>query len=321
MFKIQSNKFLRSSLILAPLAILSATAAPAATLTNGNGDGQVNITVNGSGTFSAAYFNPKGPTETADTTFNSYAYFRAGSSGTRTALTNQPATTVSSSPTEMISTFSIGALSFTLTQTLSYLFNTSGQRIGSVLTQSYGFNNTGGSAVDFSMLRYFDGDMGFPGASRSGAGGGTALIDDKVQALFETMKVVGLDDETIFLGVTSEGGSPLGYEVDYYNSVNNHAGSGAALGNIVGKDVNGDGLADSGQDVGLIMESGFSIGAGQQGKWVTRTLFGSGSLGSVTFEQPVAGAVPEAGTWAMMILGFGLVGTAMRRRPTAISFA
>ena len=32
-------------------------------------------------------------------------------------------------------------------------------------------------------------------------------------------------------------------------------------------------------------------------------------------------AVPEASTWAMMIVGMGLVGSAMRRRKTAVSFA
>ena len=34
-----------------------------------------------------------------------------------------------------------------------------------------------------------------------------------------------------------------------------------------------------------------------------------------------AAAVPEAGTWAMMVAGFGLAGAAMRRRRTRITFA
>jgi hypothetical protein len=37
------------------------------------------------------------------------------------------------------------------------------------------------------------------------------------------------------------------------------------------------------------------------------------------FARLGAGAVPEPGTWAMMILGFGLVGFAMRRRQAAIT--
>ena len=41
---------------------------------------------------------------------------------------------------------------------------------------------------------------------------------------------------------------------------------------------------------------------------------------SIEVSRP-QGAVPEPSTWAMMIFGFGLVGTAMRRRRTRIAFA
>lgn len=34
----------------------------------------------------------------------------------------------------------------------------------------------------------------------------------------------------------------------------------------------------------------------------------------VTIDEPLAGAVPEPGTWAMMILGFGAMGLSLRRR-------
>lgn len=37
--------------------------------------------------------------------------------------------------------------------------------------------------------------------------------------------------------------------------------------------------------------------------------------------SPLAGAVPEPTTWAMMIVGLGLVGASMRRRKVAVSFA
>jgi hypothetical protein len=313
----------RRSLLLAPAALLASYTTPVAALTNGSGDGQVDITLNGSGTSTAAYFNPMGALPTGDTTYLSNAYLRIGDSGARTALTNQPSTIVSSGPNEMVSTFSLGALNFTLTQTLSDLFNTSGERIGSVLTQAYGFTNSGANALDFSLARYIDGEMTFGGTSRNIAGGGSAMIDGTTQAVFETLKAVGLEEETIFLGITSEGGTALGYEVDYYGTVNNHVASGSALGNFVAKDLDGDGLVDVGQgyDVALAMESGFRLAGGAQGQWVTRTLFGSGSLGSVTFDRPATGAVPEPGTWAMMIAGLGIVGAAMRRRPTSIAFA
>lgn len=45
------------------------------------------------------------------------------------------------------------------------------------------------------------------------------------------------------------------------------------------------------------------------------------SVGDTVAAAPVAGAVPEPATWAMMIAGFGLVGGAMRRRSTKIAFA
>ena len=37
--------------------------------------------------------------------------------------------------------------------------------------------------------------------------------------------------------------------------------------------------------------------------------------GSVSLAQISTGAVPEPGTWAMMLIGFGAIGGAMRRRP------
>lgn len=45
---------------------------------------------------------------------------------------------------------------------------------------------------------------------------------------------------------------------------------------------------------------------------------GNGSYGGQLSFAP--GAVPEPATWAMMIVGFGLVGSAMRRRRQSIAF-
>jgi hypothetical protein len=36
---------------------------------------------------------------------------------------------------------------------------------------------------------------------------------------------------------------------------------------------------------------------------------------------PVPGPVPEPATWAMMVIGFGAVGAAMRRRSVRVRFA
>ena len=42
---------------------------------------------------------------------------------------------------------------------------------------------------------------------------------------------------------------------------------------------------------------------------------GPGELNTKNYAFSIAGAAPEPATWAMMILGFGMVGGAMRRRP------
>lgn len=60
-----------------------------------------------------------------------------------------------------------------------------------------------------------------------------------------------------------------------------------------------------------VLEAGESIAAG------------SFSVTRVTTPPPV-GAIPEPGTWALMLLGFGFVGAAMRRRPAirvSVSYA
>jgi len=44
------------------------------------------------------------------------------------------------------------------------------------------------------------------------------------------------------------------------------------------------------------------------------------AFGNESFTLNVSAAVPEPGTWAMMLLGFGAIGVAMRRRkPTAVA--
>lgn len=53
---------------------------------------------------------------------------------------------------------------------------------------------------------------------------------------------------------------------------------------------------------------------------ITGTARGNGSYGgNVTF-TPTA-AVPEAATWAMMVIGFGAVGAGLRSRRTSVKFA
>ncbi|KQS01504.1 hypothetical protein ASG11_17780 [Sphingomonas sp. Leaf357] len=51
--------------------------------------------------------------------------------------------------------------------------------------------------------------------------------------------------------------------------------------------------------------------------------FTSGQVDFTYIQRPIAAAVPEIGTWGMMIAGFGMMGGAMRyrRRSVRIAFA
>jgi hypothetical protein len=61
-----------------------------------------------------------------------------------------------------------------------------------------------------------------------------------------------------------------------------------------------------------------TLGTGDHTINMIGTLTGlySGSYSGTLNVQPVRGAVPEPGTWAMMLLGFGAIGMATRRRGT-----
>ena len=98
---------------------------------------------------------------------------------------------------------------------------------------------------------------------------------------------------------------------DWYNSIRfigkngfDVTLSGAALANGA---FNGD------QSVGRRMT--YDFGNDQ----VTQVIFSSGG-NSFELDNIAVSAVPEPATWAMMIAGFGMLGTALRRRQSALAF-
>ncbi len=108
--------------------------------------------------------------------------------------------------------------------------------------------------------------------------------------------------------------------------------SGQPVGTLIGQDFglpffNGH-SAPFGSLVGRIGGVYQTIGANFSGPaWNTGTLelfywdsFSEDNAGSITFDISTA-AVPEPASWALMIMGFGLVGAGMRRRRIAVTYA
>lgn len=74
-------------------------------------------------------------------------------------------------------------------------------------------------------------------------------------------------------------------------------------------------IDDTGVDEFWRLANPVALGASQYTLTINGNNSGAGSLGgSITIRQ----AVPEPATWAMMLIGFGAVGFAMRRRRTPV---
>jgi hypothetical protein len=296
-------------------AFLGGAAANAAVLTNGTGDGQVSINLNDNGYFGDGSYNPVGAAGASDAIYASTLYMGIAGGGVAD-LGSVAATFVSGDARQRTSTFKVGSVQFTLIQTLSDLIS-NGVQTGTMLTQSYSFTNTGNQALGLNFSRYLDGDLNF-GPGGGGNDGGGKLIAGGQTILFETDAATGKNDLSTFIGIYNEGGTALGYDIDHYGALRPRVGTGQPYQNAIKGDGNADGFIDAGAgyDVALAIGNGFSVGAGQQGIFTTRTIFGSGTPNSV--QVP---GVPEPGSWAMMVGGFGLAGAAMRRRRTALATA
>ena len=312
---------LRNPLYGVILALAIASPATAAILTNGVGDGKVSVGVSNAGAFGTstgvtgagpATYDPVGAITPASTTFESYVFFRIGSTGQRTNLSALSALATDSSTTSLTSTFSQSGLNFTLLQTLSDLIS-GGSQTGSLLTQTYSFTNTTDAALTFELVRYLDGDLRFDGSLIDGGG---RLISGGREILFETDTAIGSADSSTFVGIYNEGGTGTGFEIDSYDGLLDRLVAGTALDNLITNDgADADQFIDAGQgyDVTLGLGRIFTLAPGASGTFTTGTIFGSGAPQDIVL-PPTNGAVPEPATWAMMLLGFGLIGATVRRR-------
>jgi hypothetical protein len=143
-----------------------------------------------------------------------------------------------------------------------------------------------------------------PASATSFTGFGAAFIPDGNGAFFDTAIGAGSFTDIIDFNLSSAGTLTAG--VLYLDSVANITGLTATL--------NGSALTFTPSGNGF--QSGtisLPVLAGAQQIVINGLSYGGGSYtGSVSFA-----AVPETGTWAMMILGLALAGAALRRRSKA----
>ena len=105
-------------------------------------------------------------------------------------------------------------------------------------------------------------------------------------------------------GFVAQAAFPLGFDPSAYNSYRLSVGSGLQSFSINGTSIySNQAIVPGSADPSTIF---FGDGTGFANA--------SANIRSVVFTFPGAGGVPEPASWALMIAGFGLVGSAMRRR-------
>jgi hypothetical protein len=257
------------------------------TLTNGTGDHALTVTVDAYGSYGSAttaddaYFDPAGPAiGSSGTTFESGLYFEP----LRNFLTESafganlnPISFTSTSPTQAVSQFTVAGFAVTLTQTVSAI-----TPAGSVLTQTYAFTNNNASTQNFKVARHVDGDLGFVAGLDDFAG---VTGDGRFVFEFDTGNLPTTTATTPYIGISSSGGTPVGYTVQpyrYTTSIIQGNGIPAADLNVVSGDADLNRITDTGYDVTITLEDALSIAPGQTASYSTITTFSEGNPVEVT---------------------------------------
>jgi uncharacterized repeat protein (TIGR01451 family) len=219
------------------------------------------------------------------------SFLTTGLVGSKTPQGNLPDPGFSvTGTTSALSTFAIGALQFSLRQSVGDLF-TGDQRTGSVLNQVYEITNiltatqnVSSTWRSFEIIRYYEGDLWFDIGQPIPDGGGH-LIKRGNELVFQT-DLAGEPSSSIgFVGITAVGGiiTQTGrYEVNKWPAFPEYLRQGWPLRDFVygdGADV--DQFVDVGNDydVGIALANRFEdLAPGESVVYRTMTVFGSGDL-------------------------------------------
>ncbi|MEO1095002.1 MAG: pre-peptidase C-terminal domain-containing protein [Cyanobacteria bacterium J06638_28] len=292
---------------------VSASLARSALLSTAPGDGGVRVALDAYGSFGSttgeafddpedygddAFYDPLGSQEEAGTIFASALAFRIGDEGARRYLSFEEIDDLSGfagaaftavSATSAQSEFSFSGLEFALDQRVSDILDGDSDRQGSQLIQTYTITNPSATSVDFELIRYVDGDLDFDG-SRDDTGG-LSTIDGK-PVVFETDDGSSATDNTIFIGITDAGGTPLPgfYRIDEYSALSERIESGGSLGNTIVGDTDGDDFIDiEAYDIAIALGRGFTLAPGASVVYTTSTIFGEPSPSEISANiAPVA---------------------------------
>jgi Calx-beta domain/Domain of unknown function (DUF4114) len=266
-------------------------------LKTATGDGGLAVSVGKTGSFNGANYDPIGAQAANRTTFASDVAFRIGDTGARKFLSDIATSAVSTAtadPNITTSSFGASGLLFELSQAVSDLTK-NGTRTGSSLTQTYQITNPTNAAINFELVRYFDGDLGFDGSIQDRGG---RIVRNGRDILFETDSGDNPSAPTTFVGITANGGNPLTanrFEIGQYSSLESRILAGDPLSGVILGDTNGDSFIDTAPyDVTPAFRNVFTLAAGATTTYVTETLFGTGLPSQVVLPETISVVATDA---------------------------
>lgn len=290
-----TGKYLAAISMAALMASVAPASAATYTLSVGGGDGALSVDVDEFGDLSSGLYDALSPNiGMSETIYESYVALNSGPGYlpmSEFAAAGVTATVIDSTPTSLVSEFTINQLSFQLTQQVFQNFDVdTGELLGATLQQQFSIRNNAEVANAFQLVRYLDGDLQFDESISDGGGvdfqnGNRVLfeIDSIPVAAGDNPDIIvpdidEQDIQTTFVGINAVGGgiNPNdSYQISSYSGLDSDIRNGVPLTNTIQNDDNGDGFIDTPYDVTLALKNGFNLAANGTATYTTQTVFGN----------------------------------------------